>query len=370
LAAGNRGFTISIDGPTPETYSFTRPLRVFPHLLKHVRYLSDRIQEIRESGGMTHSLSINNILHKGNYKEAHKMIDLALELKVDSISFMPLIMPPDVEDQKLTEWQRSYTSQLIPTSEECLESALLIGRRIDPRFNADVANLDVQLKFLSPVARDYLAVEHDVQLPLVGRECAAVTRIGSLNHDGMMVICEAFDHAHEAVEAGVIQAKPLSLREHSFWDIWNSESYQQMFSWAFKEDIYDYMDPCYRCPHLKTICPLPRARHCACRDRQAGALVHVAVSRHLAEGRGPVRVEGACGRGSRSSIGRGSGNRTGAKQLGPSRLNGGLMAVYPTRVWGIKWATRTGGLLLYSPYSFKLIALNHTAAAIWMLSSG
>jgi hypothetical protein len=46
------------------------------------------------------------------------------------------------------------------------------------------------------------------------------------------------------------------------------------------------------------------------------------------------------------------------------------MAVYPTRVWGIKWATRTGGLLLYSPYSFKLIALNHTAAAIWMLSSG
>jgi hypothetical protein len=31
-----------------------------------------------------------------------------------------------------------------------------------------------------------------------------------------------------------------------------------MFSWAFKEDIYDYMDPCYRCPHLKTICrPCP-----------------------------------------------------------------------------------------------------------------
>lgn len=258
LEAGNWGFTISIDGATPEAYGFTRPFRFFPHLLKHIRYLSDRIHQIRDAGGPPRNLSLNSLLHKKNRKDATRMVDLALDLKVDSLSFIPLVMPPDVEDQKLTEWQRSYTMELIPSPEDCLEVAVEIGRRIDLRFNPDMADLEVQLKFLSPLVRDYLAVEYDIHLPLIARECAAVTRIGSLNHDGTMVICEALDRYHEAVEVGAIQAKPLSLREQSFWDIWNSDSYQQMFSWVFKEDIYEYMEPCRRCPHLFKICrPCP-----------------------------------------------------------------------------------------------------------------
>lgn len=258
LEAGNWGFTVSIDGATPEAYGYTRPFRVFPHLLKHFRYLSDRIHEIREAGGPYRHLSINSLLHRKNLNSAAKMVDLAVDLRADSLSFLSLVMPPEIEDQKLAEWQRSYTRELVPTAEECIEAAIQIGKRIDARFNPDVADLDVSLKFLSPVVRDYLAVKYDIQLPLIGKECAAVTRIGSLNHDGSMVICEAFDRAHEAVDAGVINAQPLSLREHSFLEIWNSEAYQQMFSWVFKEDIYDYMEPCRRCPHLYETCrPCP-----------------------------------------------------------------------------------------------------------------
>ncbi|HYL99153.1 MAG TPA: radical SAM protein, partial [Blastocatellia bacterium] len=258
LEAGNWGFTISIDGPTAESYGYTRPYRFFPHLLKHVRYLSDRIHEIRDAGGPTHNLSINTIVHRKNRHEAPQMIDLALDLRADSVSFMPITMPPDVEDQALTEWQRSYTLKLIPEADEYIETGIAIGRRIDPRHNPDLANLDVGLKFLSPVVRDYLAVEYDIHLPLVAADCAAVTRIGSLNHDGTMVICEAFDVHHEAVEVGAITARPMDLRQQSFLDIWNSEPYQQMFSWVYKQDIYNHMEPCYRCPHLYNICrPCP-----------------------------------------------------------------------------------------------------------------
>ncbi|HYL99154.1 MAG TPA: PqqD family protein [Blastocatellia bacterium] len=45
-------------------------------------------------------------------------------------------------------------------------------------------------------------------------------------------------------------------------------------------------------------------------------------------------------------------------------------SMYPVRIWGIKWAARQGSLILYSPYSFRMINLNRSAAAIWLLSSG
>lgn len=43
---------------------------------------------------------------------------------------------------------------------------------------------------------------------------------------------------------------------------------------------------------------------------------------------------------------------------------------YPTRIWGVKWVPRSNGLLLYSPYTFRMINLNHTAATIWLHSDG
>jgi hypothetical protein len=44
--------------------------------------------------------------------------------------------------------------------------------------------------------------------------------------------------------------------------------------------------------------------------------------------------------------------------------------LYPARVWGIKWVGRSSGLLLYSPYAFRLFTLNRTSASIWLLSNG
>ena len=44
--------------------------------------------------------------------------------------------------------------------------------------------------------------------------------------------------------------------------------------------------------------------------------------------------------------------------------------LYPARVWGIKWVQRSSGLLLYSPYAFRLFTLNRTSASIWLLSNG
>ncbi len=244
---GISGLIISIEGPTSESHDAIRGKGSFKKIIGNVINLTEYISK----KNIPLEITINTVLNRYNYQNIEKMVDLCLDLKVDKWNLLQLGC--------IGFAKRNITSLQLST-EEIIEVSIRIAKRVDPKMN-DLKNLIFEPKFTYPLVRDFIIKEYGWEMPLSRNCCSGSLTLGFIDPFGNMFACDrvATDEFNE-IKIGSSLIKPMNLLDYTFYEIWNSGYFLEMFPLIFDDSTYRNFEPCHRCTYLKTgvcvPCPL------------------------------------------------------------------------------------------------------------------
>jgi MoaA/NifB/PqqE/SkfB family radical SAM enzyme len=335
--------TISIDGPTKEIHESLRGKNTFEKVVDNVKRLTKYIKK----NNIPIQTNINTVLNRVNYPKISKMIDLCVELEVKQWTLLSL------GDIGFAEDNLNY---LAITPEEEINAAKMVAQRYSL---GNLNGLVVSPQFY-PLIFDYIKKKYNLVMPKSRICCSASLSLGFISPDGIMYACDRVSsecYVGHQIDGATIQ--PMSLIDNSFYEIWNSGYYMNMFKLIWNEDTYKNYTPCNHCKYLKNRqcnpCPLysldSRADIKTCRiaEKALGDISGTEISFQ----EDLVAI---------SSLVKGEPKKD--QQLSKTAYS------TPIKVEGLRSFDKGDFLILFNPYKAESICLNLIGKAIWDMIDG
>lgn len=242
---GISDLTISIDGPSSESHDAIRGKETFKKVISNVSTLTEYISK----NNIALEITINTVLNKHNYQNIEKMVDLCLDLKIDRWNLLQL--------GRMGFAERNI-SDLWLSTEEIIDVAIKIAKRVDPKIN-DMKNLKFEPRFIYPLVRDYIIKEYGWEMPLFKNCCTGSLTLGFIDLFGNMFACDRIaNDEYNGTKIDSSRIKAVNLLDHTFYEIWNSGYFLDMFPLIFDDATYRNYEPCNHCRYLTSICtPCP-----------------------------------------------------------------------------------------------------------------
>jgi MoaA/NifB/PqqE/SkfB family radical SAM enzyme len=244
---GLSGLTISIEGPSSKSHDAVRGKGTFKKVISNVKNLTKYLSE----KNISMNLTVNTVLNRQNYYNIEKMVDLCLDLKVNKLSLLQL---------GYVGFAKKNTDNLVITTKEIIDTAIRVARRVDPRIN-NLDNLIFENRFTYLPVSNFISKEYGFELPTPQVCCTGSLTFGFVDPYGNMFACERIPNdGHIGSKIGSATIKTNNLLNHTFYEIWNSKYFLEMFSLILDDATYQNYEPCNRCKYLKigicTPCPL------------------------------------------------------------------------------------------------------------------
>lgn len=234
--AGCEGVTVSIDGPTPAIHDAVRGEGTFDMIISNLRRLVER-----DFFGHKVSLTVNTVLNKHNMHHIDEMLDLCLSLKAHKWILLPLVLTGFASDNK---------NELVLR----MEDRIFVGERMATVLNKNSKiyhGMEVDLQFSYAPLRKLVEHRTGLTYPPTQHCCMAGTTLGFVDPYGALFPCDRIAGDFSGVEINGLSAKPMSLLDHDFKDIWNQPFYNELFKFVSSNNAFRNYDPCYRCEYLK-----------------------------------------------------------------------------------------------------------------------
>jgi hypothetical protein len=146
-------------------------------------------------------------------------------------------------------YAEDHIENLYLAPEEEIELAVEFAKCWNARSSA--TRLDVFAQFIYPVIADYIEEKYGLEVPRPMLCCNAATSLGFIRPDGTMYACDRVPndrYTGKDIDGAAI--RPMSLVDHDFYEIWNSDYFRAMFPFILRADTYQNYDPCRRCKYL------------------------------------------------------------------------------------------------------------------------
>lgn len=345
---GISGLVISIEGPTSESHDAIRGKGTFKKIISNVRHLTEYISK----KNIPLEITINTVLNRHNYQNIEKMVDLCLDLKVARWNLLQL---------GYIGFARRNVTDLWLSTEEIIDVAIRLARRVDPKIN-DLKNLIFEPRFTYPLVRDFIIKEYGLEMPLSKNCCAASLTLGFIDPFGNMFACDRVaNDEYNGTKIGSSRIKRMNLLDYTFYEIWNSGYFLEMFPLIFDDATYRNYEPCNHCRYLKTgictPCPLYSLNNekvmieeCLFVEKELGNISNLEdvgqkenASQFQEESTGDIQEY---------------------------KTIKSLECTYPIRVSGIRSYTKKDTITLFNPYTTDLLKLNLMGTKIWDLIDG
>lgn len=234
--SGCKGLTVSIDGPNPATHDAVRGKGTFARTISNLRRLA-------ELDFFDHkvSLTINTVLTKHNMYYIDEMLSLCLSLRAHKWILLPLVITGFAYDNK---------DELFVDTED----RVFVGERLAAVFGRNSKTyhgMEVDLQFSYAPLRKLVKHKTVLQYPQAQHCCMAGTTLGFIDPYGVLFPCDRIAGDFFGVEINGLSAKPMSLLDHDFEEIWNQPFYNELFKFVSSNEAFRNYDPCYRCEYLK-----------------------------------------------------------------------------------------------------------------------
>lgn len=243
---GIGGLTIAIEGPSSESHDAIRGKGTFKKIIGNIRNLTEYISKKK----IPLEITVNTVLNRHNYQNIEKMVDLCLDLEVDKWNLLQL---------GYIGFAKRNITDLWLSTEEIIDVSIRIAKRVDPKIN-DLKNLIFEPRFTYPLVRDFIIKEYGWEMPLSKNCCTGSLTLGFIDPFGNMFACDRVaNDEYNGTKIGSSPIKPMNLLDHTFYEIWNSGYFLDIFPLIYDDVTYRNYEPCNHCGYLKTgICtPCP-----------------------------------------------------------------------------------------------------------------
>jgi len=348
--SGIERLVISLDGASQKTHETVRGKDTFDKLINNIKNLAKYIEGKKNP---LH-ININTVLNRLNYLEIDRMIDLCLELRVNEWTLLSLL--GDVgfaEDNKNT---------LSVTAKEEIDAARKIAQKCSTLNNGN--GFIISPLFVYPLIYDYIEQKYNLKMSRSRICCNASISLGFIGPDGNLYPCDRISTEHYVgYNIRNTKIRPMSLIDHTFYEIWNSDYYMKMFELILDENTYkDYL-PCNHCKYLKNRqcnpCPLysidstVRIKSCQIVEKMLGDISgqdeEISFLSEMLSSESSDRDE---------------------KEFPESNSLHTIKHNIYTKKEGIRSFAKGDFLVLFDPYKVEFICLNLVGKAVWELIDG
>jgi len=207
---------ISIDAATKETYESIRIGAKFEQVIENIR----RFNRIREKlcAAVKSRLHFAVVLMKRNIKELPKLIELAKELRVDSVNCCHVtIFAEGMRDESLV-YHKELANYYMRVAQE----------------RAGELNIHLNIPSLFNTVDDEYGNKLNHKLRNESRICSFLWKRAYVEWNGDVVPC-------------CVPGHPVmgNVKERSFREIWNNELYQEMRRRLYTDDPFDCCKHCF-----------------------------------------------------------------------------------------------------------------------------
>jgi radical SAM protein with 4Fe4S-binding SPASM domain len=236
IDSGINRLVISVEGASSETHDFVRGKNTFERVVNNIKNVTNYIEK---KGSPLH-VNINTVLNRLNYPEIEEMIDLCRQMQVNEWTLLSMGGVGFAEDN---------LEKLEITPEQEIEAA----RRVTQKYASDsnLNGLSISPLFCYPLIHDYIQEAYGFKMPKSRICCNAAITLGFIAPDGNLYPCDRVCmENYTGFKIGDAEIRPMSLIDHSFYEIWNSDYYLNMFDLIVNENTYKYYTPCNHCKYL------------------------------------------------------------------------------------------------------------------------
>lgn len=349
VESGIDRIVVSLDGASKESHESLRGNNTFEKVVDNIESLTEHIQKI----GIPLHVNVNTVLNRLNYPEIDKLIDLCLKLRVNEWALLSLVPIGFAEDN---------LSNLAITPEEEIEAARIVAQRYCLDRNVDALTLSPL--FVYPLIWDYIEQQYGLSMPKSRICCNASISLGFIGPDGNLYPCDrVYTEHYVGRDIGNAKIRAMSLVDHSFYEIWNSDHYINMFEFILSNNTYRYYTPCNHCKYLKT-------RYCnPCPLYSLDSKMIVRSCQIVEKALGDI--SGADGEASFIN----QMLTSESKRLNDDKLQSGkafeeIVYDIPEKQWGIRCFGAEDLSILLNPYTVEFMGLNLMGKTIWELIDG
>lgn len=249
--SGCKGITVSIEGPNSTFHDAVRGKGTFDRTISNLK----RLVDLDFFNNHEVSLTINTVLNKNNMHHIDEMLDFCLSLKAHKWIILPIVITGFASDNK---------DELVLD----MEDRISVGERLAAVLNQKSKTyhgMEVDLQFSYPPLRKLVEHRTGLSYPRTQHCCMAGTTLGFVDPYGVLFPCDRIDGDFSGIEINGFSAKPMSLLEYDFKEIWNQLFYNELFKFVSSSKAFKNYDPCHRCEYLEKglciPCPLYGVRY-------------------------------------------------------------------------------------------------------------
>ncbi len=221
---------LSLDGPDKETNDQIRGRSVFDMMVSRINYINEYKKAHTKCNA---NIQINYVATNGNADKINEMIDFCINNKIKKLCILEYI-----------EEGNGVGKHLTPTREQILEMIKTIAFR----YSNGIGNLQIEPRFVRPMAIDYVNKVLHLEFPVVEHGCGVGFTYAFLNNKGYIYPCDRTRNLDKNLEY------KYSLLEQEFGDVWATEDFSKPFSQYYSDDLYTKLYPCNNCKYLKDYC--------------------------------------------------------------------------------------------------------------------
>lgn len=243
--------SFSIDGASKEVYETVRGENTYEKMLANLRALVSRKKETKSHFSVGLTCVVNGV----NASETDALVELASQVDLDNVSFIKMTWVGNAEKNKDILYVDPQTE--LVSYEKAVRRLSRINRiRTMKGRNPMVFSLDS----MPSVWKYHFIQKYPLVCQVGGKfQCQAGRGTFYVDASGVLYPCEAVKVYMDSVEAATGKYEPMSLPEHTFEAVKNSESFKKVVAYVQnKELLYKNATPCNTCKYSDgcSVCPL------------------------------------------------------------------------------------------------------------------
>jgi MoaA/NifB/PqqE/SkfB family radical SAM enzyme len=236
--------TVSLDGASAATHNFIRGRNTFERTIRAVHTIVE--QQRHSLGGHT---AISAVLNRNNVHEATELIELALELGVNSLILASVHHVGNAKD---------HWDDLALNPETLYEAGVAVARRMSQGTEA----LNVRVNFFTAAFRNHLLKNKILAIPQEPQFDRASLFECYMQCDGRVYPSQKFSEMNpdilERAKTQGLRFERNDFRQSSFLEIWEGAEFEAYRAFTTSLQFLSSYEVCQHCQFAKTYC-IPNA---------------------------------------------------------------------------------------------------------------
>lgn len=227
-----RSLVVSIEGPNPTINDSIRGKDVYNNIIENVKKI---ISYKKRNNFEYPEIKVNTVVSKANKEYICEMFDLCVSLGVDKLDLLQLIEQGNAKEQDV-----SLT----------FEEELNLVRKVGEKYSEVKDRLQVNAKFVRPIAKIYCEKVLKLDFPSVEHGCMAGTKFSFMNNRGEIYPCDRFLSHHLKGN----NRKEYNLVNRNFKEVWGKDEFNIIYERTMGNEFEQKCKPCNKCAFFRKTC--------------------------------------------------------------------------------------------------------------------